>query len=152
VGPRNANSPGAIGAHEQWRPVLKVVLPRRLPSGMTHFDPLRSSVVAASAPRIEEEHANISHRVWVNLARSETWEVLCTEPEALMRTQARPVHKGNGRKQKFSERTVLSLRNNALSSTREGGARSSASLRGCGKAHATCVAIEPTLTPRTLSK
>jgi hypothetical protein len=62
-----------------------------------------------------------------------------------MRTQARPVHKGNGRKQKFSERTVLSLRNNALSSTREGGARSSASLRGCGKAHATCVAIEPTL-------
>jgi hypothetical protein len=39
----------------------------------------------------------------------------CTKPEALMRTQARPVHKGNGRKQKFSERTVLSLRNNALS-------------------------------------
>jgi hypothetical protein len=76
----------------------------------------------------------------------------CTKPKALMRTQARPVHKGNGRKQKFSERTVLSLRNNALSSTREGGARSSASLRGCGKAHATCAAIEPTLTPRTLSK
>jgi hypothetical protein len=70
---------------------------------------------------------------------------------SLMRTQARPVHKGNGRKQKFYERTVLSLRNNALSSTREGGARSSASLRGCGKAHAPCVVIEPTLTPRTPS-
>ena len=29
----------AVGAHGPWRPVLKVVLPRRLPSGMTHFDP-----------------------------------------------------------------------------------------------------------------
>jgi hypothetical protein len=46
----------------------------------------------------------------VNLAREETWEVLL---HGTMRTQARPVHKGNGRKQKFSERTVLSLRNNA---------------------------------------
>jgi hypothetical protein len=29
--PRSANSPPAIGAHEPWRPVLKVVRPRRLP-------------------------------------------------------------------------------------------------------------------------
>ena len=82
------------------------------PRAPSIHDPQRSSVVAASAPRIEEERANISHRVWVNLARSETWEVLL-HGTWLMPTQARPVHKGNGRKQKFSERTVLSLRNNA---------------------------------------
>jgi hypothetical protein len=51
VGPRNANSPGAIGAHEKGRPVLKVVPPRRLPSGMTHFDPKRSSQDYCFRPR-----------------------------------------------------------------------------------------------------
>jgi hypothetical protein len=37
-----------IGAHEPWRPVLKVVLPRRLPSGMTDFDPSRPPTVQRS--------------------------------------------------------------------------------------------------------
>jgi hypothetical protein len=38
----------AVGSHGPWRPVLKGVLPTRLPSGMTHFDPEPPSAVRIS--------------------------------------------------------------------------------------------------------
>jgi len=47
-----------IGAHGPWRPVLKVVRPRRLPSGMTHFDPVQTL-----SAKIAVQRGN--HPMWV---------------------------------------------------------------------------------------
>ena len=74
-----------ISAHGPWRPVLKVVLPRRLLAGMTHFDPIRSrgeEIRCRAARRAERYLWNVGSRsLRIGfMSRREGRATSCVEP------------------------------------------------------------------------